>query len=164
MMDRESLMGKGHSSFLRRIKTRIVGPEHHFAVIAPRELAQSCLKEVEGIGISKAEITEAGIEFTGKLKGAYNCHLELRTASRVFCRIPPFRAGVSEELFYRVSQIPWELWMNQEIPLVVEARVEYSRIRHEGKTADLVYQGIGKRLIEMNPHSQPVGRALPGPE
>ena len=164
MMERESQLYGENRSFLRRVRTGIVGPEHRFAVVVPRELAQTCLREMENIGISNAEKTEAGVEFTGKLKDAYSCHLWLRTASRLFCRIPPFRAGVSEELFYKVSQIPWELWINHEIPLEIEARVEYSRISHEGKTADSVYEGIQKRFREELPGSNPVERSLPEAE
>ena len=158
-MNEESATDQENRSLLRRVRTRIVGQEHRFAVVVPRELVQSCMREMERIGISKAEKTEAGIEFTGKLKEAYSCHLWLRTASRLFCRIRPFRAGTSEELFYKVSQIPWELWINHAIPLEIEGRVEYSRISHEGKTADLIYQGIEKRFREKIPEFRSVGRS-----
>jgi 23S rRNA G2445 N2-methylase RlmL len=152
------------SSFLRRVRTGVVGPEHRFAVVVPRELAQICSSEMDRIGISAVETTEAGVEFTGKLKEAYNCHLWLRTASRLFCRISSFRAGISEELFYKVSQIPWELWINGEIPLQIEAEVVYSRISHEGKTADSVYGGIETRFRETTAGSLQVVRAWPEAE
>ncbi len=65
-------------------------------------------------------------------------------ASRVLCRLAPFRAGVAEELFYKVSQIPWELWLNPEIPLDIQAHVEYSRISHEGRVAEIIADSIRK--------------------
>jgi putative N6-adenine-specific DNA methylase len=163
-MEEQNLTDRECRPFSRRVRTKVTGPEHRFAIVVPRELAQTCLRETERIGISNAEKTEAGIEFTGKLKDAYNCHLQLRTASRLLCRIPPFRAGAAEELFYKVSQIPWELWINHEIPLEIQSRVEYSRISHEGKTADLVYQGIEKRFREKSAGSPTVARSPQEPE
>lgn len=160
-MDQENRTYRENRSFSRKVRTGIVGPEHRFAVIVSRELAQGCRREVENIGISNAEKTEAGVEFTGKLKQAYGCHLWSRTASRLFCRLPPFRAGIPEELFHKVSRIPWELWINRQIPLEIEAGVEYSRISHEGKTADLVYEGIEKRFRENVPDFQTVVKPLP---
>jgi len=155
MMKLESRKNHDHRSFSRRVRTKIVGPEHRFAAVVPRELMQICLREIEDIGISGTEKTEAGIEFTGKLKEAYNCHLWSRTASRLLCRMPSFRAGASEELFHKVAQIPWELWINAEIPLEIESHVEHSRISHEGRTADAVYQGIEKRFRERTSEFKP---------
>ena len=84
-------------------------------------------------------------------KDAYTCNLWLRTASRVLCRFAPFRAGAAEELFYKASRIPWELWLNQEIKLDIEARVEYSRISHEGRVAEIIAESIEKSLRKKGP-------------
>ena len=147
MTDRGGDSGQNmEKSFERRMRTRVVGPEHRFAAIVPRELAPICLGEIRELGITGAETTEAGVEFIGKLTDAYRCNLQLRTASRVLCRFAPFRAGVAEELFYKVSEIPWELWINPRVPLEVEAHVEYSRISHEGKVAELVLQAVERSV------------------
>ncbi len=132
----------------RRIRQHIVGPLHRFAVVAPGELAQICLREVNGLGIEGAQLTDAGVEFSGKITTAYLCNLRLRTASRILCRLAPFRAGVAEELFHKTSEIPWELWINPEIPLRIEAHVENSRISHEGRVAELVREGIERSIRE----------------
>ncbi|MGC9196028.1 MAG: THUMP domain-containing class I SAM-dependent RNA methyltransferase, partial [Syntrophobacteraceae bacterium] len=87
-----------------------------------------------------------GVEFTGRLKDAYGCNLWLRTAGRVLCRLSSFRAGAVEELFFKASRIPWELWLNPRIPIDLEAGVEYSRISNEGKVAEVIAQSIEKRL------------------
>lgn len=133
-------------AFERRIKRYIVGPEHRFAVVVPGELTQICLREVNGLGIEGAELTDAGVEFTGKLTKAYLCNLWLRTASRVLCRLVPFRAGAAEELFHKTKEIPWELWINPGIPLRIEAHVEHSRISHEGRVAELISRGIERSI------------------
>ncbi|MEN6439825.1 MAG: hypothetical protein ABFD97_14715 [Syntrophobacter sp.] len=133
-------------AFERRIKKHIVGPVHRFAVVVPGELSQICLREVKELGIEGAELTDAGVEFEGKVSTAYLCNLRLRTASRILCRLAPFRAGVAEELFYKTADIPWELWINREIPLHVEAHVENSRISHEGRVVELVSEGIERSI------------------
>ncbi len=132
--------------FSRRIKAHILGPQHGFAVIVPPELSPVCLKETVDADIECPEISDAGVVFSGRLKEAYVCNLWLRTASRVLCRLSPFRAGAVEELFRKVSRIPWELWLNPEIPLDIEAHVEYSRISHEGRVADILFESVEKSL------------------
>ena len=69
----------------------------------------------------------------------------------MLCRFAPFRAGAAEELFHKASRIPWELWLNQEIKLDIEARVEYSRISHEGRVAEIISESIEKSLREKGP-------------
>jgi 23S rRNA G2445 N2-methylase RlmL len=137
--------------FSRRIKTHILGPQHRFAIVVPPELAPICLKETLGIDIPGPEASEAGVEFSGKLKGAYVCNLHLRTAGRVLCRLTPFRAGAAEELFHKASRIPWGLWLNPEASLDVEAHVERSRISHEGRVKEIVSESIEKGLRETSP-------------
>jgi 23S rRNA G2445 N2-methylase RlmL len=134
------------AAFSRRIKTHITGPEHRFAITTPRELAPLCLGEAGLLDIPALELTEAGVEFTGRLKDAYVCNLWLRTAGRVLCRLSSFRAGAVEELFSKASRIPWELWLNPQVPIGLEAGVEYSRISNEGKVVEVLAQGIGARL------------------
>ncbi len=137
--------------FSRRIKTHIVGPEHRFAIVVPPELARICLNETRWLDIPQPELSDAGLEFSGRLKDAYTCNLWLRTASRVLCRLAPFRAGAAEELFHKASRIPWELWLNQDIKLDIEARVEYSRISHEGRVAEVISESIEKSLRKKGP-------------
>ncbi len=139
------------AGFSRRIKAHVVGPEHRFAVVVPPELVPICLNETRWLDIPQPEASEAGLEFSGRLQEAYVCNLWLRTASRVLCRFAPFRAGAAEELFNKASRIPWELWLNQEIKLDIEASVEYSRISHEGRVAEIIAESIEKSLREKGP-------------
>jgi len=139
--------------FSRRIKTHIAGPEHRFAIVVPPGLARICLDETRWLDIPLPELSDAGLEFDGRLKDAYTCNLWLRTASRVLCRLAPFRAGAVEELFHKASRIPWELWLNQNIKLDIEAIVEYSRISHEGRVAEVIAESIEKSLREKGPLS-----------
>ncbi len=108
-------------------------------------------------------MSEAGVEFSGRLNNAYACNLWLRTAGRVLCRLSPFRAGVAEELFYKVSRIPWDLWLNPEVPLDIDAHVEHSRISHEGRVAEIISGSIGKSLGKSVPAHFSEGEAHDAP-
>lgn len=137
--------------FSRRVKAHVTGPEQQFTVVVPPEFAPICLNEARSLDIPKPGVSDAGLEFKGKLKDAYCCNLLLRTASRVFCSLVPFRAGIAEELFYKASRIPWELWLNPDLPLDLEAGVQYSRIGHEGRVAEIISESIARRLREKAP-------------
>lgn len=132
--------------FSRRIKAHVIGPAHPLAIVVPPELAPLCLKEALDVNVPAPRAGGAGVEFNGRLRDAWVCNLWLRTASRVLCRLDSFRAGATEELFHKASRIPWELWLNPEIPLDVETQVERSRISHEGRVAEVIADCVEKGL------------------
>ena len=135
-------------SYWRHLKRYMHSPEHHFVAIAPSELASLCSDELRALGIEKTTLSEAGVEFSGRLEACYTANLWLSTASRVLCRLPSTRTGAVEELFGKVSAWGWEWWLSAEAPLHVEAHVEHSRISHEGLVAQTVLSGIQKRFKE----------------
>ena len=67
-------------------------------------------------------IERCGTRIHRQAKRCLRCNLWLRTASRVLCRLGSFRAGIAEELFYKASRVPWELWLNPEIPIDLRGR------------------------------------------
>lgn len=139
----ESVTNKAYERHLRRY---VLAPRHRLAAITPPELSSLCREELGALGFAETEVTEAGIEFFGELSDCYRCNLGLRTASRILCRFPDFRAGAVEELFTKVSSLRWELWLNPAIALQLETFVRHSRIEHEGMVEDTVYSGIEKRF------------------
>ncbi len=136
-------------AYLRHIKQYVQAPVHRFAAIAPPELAAICCGELVSLGFLEAKVTDAGVEFFGKLRSCYLPNVCLRTASRILCRLPSFRAGAVEELFRRALSCRWELWLNPEIPLEVRAFVQNSRIAHEGLVVQTFTDAVEKRF-----HSQ----------
>jgi putative N6-adenine-specific DNA methylase len=158
----------------RRIRRFVQAPVHRFAAVVPPELSPLCAVELRALGIPSPETTEVGIEFSGKLRVCYMANLELRTASRVLCILPSFRAGAVEELFNRIQNIHWELWLDSQTPLRVKAYLEHSRIEHEGLAVDTTVEGIQKRFRSAGlsaPHrwerqatQDPGAHKLPSPE
>lgn len=141
---------EGSKAFQRHVKQQIQARVHRFLAITPPELSSLCRDEMAALGLGELESTEAGIEFSGELPQCYLSNLWLRTASRVLCRLPEFRAGAAEELFRRVLRIPWELWLNSGLPLHITAFVEHSRLEHEGAVVDTVLAGVRKRFSLQN--------------
>ena|GEM_PF-180339 len=133
-------------AFRRNVRRHVEAPTHRFAAITAPEMAGLCQEELRSLGFSGTEITEAGVEFSGDFSYLYLANLWLRTAGRVLCRLPSFRAGIAEELFYKASGHHWELWLNPGIPLQVTAHVEHSRIENEGVVADTVLTAVRKRF------------------
>lgn len=136
----------GSKAFLRHVSRYIQSQPHRFAAVTPPELVDVCRAELQDIGFQEAESTPAGVEFEGRIEDCYLANLRLRTAGRILCRLPSFRAGTAEELFHKLTKIRWELWLDPTLPLQVEPHVEYSRIEHEGQMADTVLAGIQRRF------------------
>jgi putative N6-adenine-specific DNA methylase len=149
-LEKEQVDPQRTQAFLRRLKQYVQAPPHRFAAIAPPEVAALCRDELTSLGFSEIKMTDAGVEFIGKLKSCYLPNLCLRTASRILCRFSPFRAGAVEELFQRVSQYRWELWLNPKIPLEVRAFVQSSRITHQSLVVQTVLEGMGKRFQSLH--------------
>ena len=148
----ESLPNKAHERQVRRF---LWAPSHRLAAIVPPELSSLCMEELNALSITGTEITEAGVEFLGGLNDCYRCNLWLRTASRVLCRFPVFRAGAVEELFNKVSGLRWELWLSPALPLHLETFVNHSRIEHEGTAKETVLSGIERRFRMHHLHAPP---------
>lgn len=137
-------------AFLRQSKRYVQAPVHRMAAIVPPEFSPLCQQELAGLGIEQSLITEAGVEFSGKLAYCYLSNLWLRTASRILCRVDHFRAGAAEQLFNRVATFRWELWLNPDIPLRIEAHVRDSRIQHPSLVEKTVLDGMQRRFAELH--------------
>ena len=96
--------------FRRRIRRFVQAPGQRFAVIVPPGLIDVCRGELAELSIAGDEVHEGVLEVTGKWVTCYQLNLWLRTASRILCRLPVFRAGVIGELSHKVQSFPWELW------------------------------------------------------
>jgi putative N6-adenine-specific DNA methylase len=133
-------------AYWRQVRRRVQAPVHRFVAVVAPELARICQQELLTAGITENRITEAGVEFSGKLATCYQANLWLRTASRVLCRWPAFRTGVVGELFHKTVAIPWELWLNPDIPLKLNSHVQRSRMDHEGLVAETVLRALQQRF------------------
>ncbi len=70
-MEEERIDAQGHHAYLRHMKQYVQAPVHRFAAIVPPELARICCGELVSLGFSEATVTDAGVEFFGKLRSCY---------------------------------------------------------------------------------------------
>jgi putative N6-adenine-specific DNA methylase len=137
-----------NKAFWRQVRRHLQAQDHVFAAVVPRELQVLCRQELEALGIGGLRLSEAGVEFRGRLSACMQANLWLRTASRVLCRLPDFRVGVVGELFHKVAAIPWEYWLNALLPVAIQSHAARSRVDHEGTIAETVVRAIQHRFRE----------------
>jgi putative N6-adenine-specific DNA methylase len=148
-------------AFWRHVRQQVQARDHGFVAVLPRELADLCRQELVGLGIEEPRISEAGVEFSGRLTACLQVNLWSRTASRVLCRLPHFRVGVVGELFHKTAAVQWEVWLNPSLPLLVQAHSLHSRLDHEGLIAETVLKAIQYRFRE---YSYPVPTLWTSPQ
>ena len=130
----------------KRIRRRLLSREHLFLAVAQPAFRRILRGEMEELGFSVGEETDGGVEFSGRMGEGWRANLQLRTASRVYCRTLDCRAGAREELFRKVGAYPWELWLDPGLPLRVRGRVLRSRIRHEGEAVETLRDALQRRM------------------
>lgn len=146
---------RDNKAFWRHVRRQVQAQVHRFAAIVPRELQPLCRQELVELAIGELQLSEAGVEFTGRLAACMQANLWLRTGSRVLCRLPDFRVGVVGELIHKALAIPWEYWLNAALPLSIQSHAGRSRLDHEGVITETVLKAIQQRFQ---------GHGLPVPE
>ncbi len=129
----------------RRLKREVWSKQYTFLAVCQASLREVCLEECRQIGLEGAAAGEGGIIFSGKLSSGYRACLRIGSASRVRVTIAEFRAGAREELYGRVSKLPWELLLAGDV--VVRAKASASRFGHEGEIARSVTDAVRRRLV-----------------
>lgn len=134
-----------------RIRRHVSGRTHRFALVFPPGLEQAGRDEAHALGFRELPADEGDdrscMEWEGRLEDLMRAAAWLRIPSRIHLRMGRFRAGAREELFAAVSRIPWELWLTPG-PLRVQARLEHSRISHEGQAAATVEEAVRRRWTD----------------
>lgn len=165
--EREYALPQETKAYRRHLKRRVQGAVHRFAAVAPPELRNLCMAEVQGLGLGDPALSEAGVEFSGSLADCYSANLWLRTASRVLCRVQEFRAGAVEDLFRHASSFRWELWLSHRLPVRAEGHVFNSRIQSSSLVEATLRAAIGRRFQDVGltpPPSETEGTAAPASE
>jgi 23S rRNA G2445 N2-methylase RlmL len=134
------------SAWEKRVRRQISSKEYSFLAVVQAAFRDTCSRELRNEKFAIRDETDGGLEFTGRLEEGWRANLVLRTPSRIYCRAAFFKAGAREELFRRVSAIPWELWISASVPLRIEGRAIRSRIHHEGVLASTFYDALERRF------------------
>ncbi|WP_173474413.1 class I SAM-dependent RNA methyltransferase [Fibrobacter succinogenes] len=106
-------------AFEKRIKKHIIGKTHRFLAVVPLGFEQTLINELKFIGIETSDalnpphVTGDGkVEFTAKITEAWKAVAFSRLANRVLMHITDFKAENFRELEKKASEIPWELFLD----------------------------------------------------
>ncbi len=134
------------AAFAGRVKRHIVAHSYRYLAVCQPGLQGICAAEARAADLADVRLTDAGVEFVGKLADCYRANLWLRTPSRILLRADEYAARANEELFRKTLARPWELWLSPAVPVQVEAHVRRSRIGHEGNTAVTFAEAVRRRF------------------
>ncbi len=118
-----------NDAFEKRIKKHIIGKPHRFLAVVPLGFEQTLINELKFIGVetkdalptsssttpsaNQPHVTGDGkIEFTAKITEAWKAVAFSRIANRVLMHIADFKAENFRELEKKSSEIPWELFLD----------------------------------------------------
>ena len=121
-------------AFEKRIKKHIIGKPHRFLAVVPLGFEQTLIDELTFIGIETSDALsrhpeqcentktkdanqphvagDGKVEFTAKITEAWKAVAFSRIANRVLIHIADFKAENFRELEKKASEIPWELFLD----------------------------------------------------
>lgn len=107
-------------------------------------------EEILSLGLPLKAEGKAEVETEGSLEDAMRLNLFLRTGQRVLFELAAFKARNPDELYARVFQVPWEIYIPGNAYLCVTSFVENPSIRDTRfanlKCKDAVVDRMKKRL------------------
>jgi len=117
----------------KRIKRHVIGRQKDFFAVAAPGLEPLLYNEIISLPVSLAGVTtvQGGVEFTGPLQACYHANLKLRTANRILMRLTEFKATNFRQLIKKLSDIPWELFLNPGTVPEVNIATRHSRLYHK---------------------------------
>jgi putative N6-adenine-specific DNA methylase len=143
----------------KRIKRHVIGPVHDFFAATSPHVEALCFRELSdlSLGLETARPVSGGVEFRGRLADSYAANLLLRIPNRILMRIASFKATHFKQLEKKVSDIPWELYVNSRAKPVVHVKTAGCRLHHTTAIADRMIRSILNRRVD--PPSAPVPAA-----
>ena len=130
----------------RRIKRRVVGPDHDFFIVTTPGLEKACCAELQQLqpAVQEITVTRGGVAYRGKLHTCYEANLHLRTATRVLMRIGSVSARHFSRFEQEIGKLPWELYLPPGAVPQVDVSIRHSRLFHSGAVAEKTRAAVGR--------------------
>ncbi|QTA82417.1 SAM-dependent RNA methylase [Desulfonema limicola] len=138
------------SPLLKRIKRHITGRVRDYFVSTGPGFEKICYNELMALPLSVKDAmpVKGGVEFKGRFADCCLANLNLRTANRVLMRIDLFKASNFSQLQRKVSEIPWELYLDPGHMLEFRVSTSHSRLYHKEAIAQRIEQSISARFSD----------------
>ncbi len=136
------------SAFEKRLRRHIVGRvREYFAATAPG-LESLCRQELQSLPLTVQEsrTCPGGVTFQGRLVDCFMANLYLRTANRILMRIDSFKATRFQELEKKLSEWPWELFLQPQQAIDFHVSTKKSKLYHTDAIADRFRSSIANRI------------------
>jgi putative N6-adenine-specific DNA methylase len=112
-----------------------------YLVSTPGLEAPLCAEALDQ-GFIGAKVVDGGVAFEGTWADVWRANLVLRGPTRILARIGEFRAMHLAQLDKRARKINWAEFLNNTVPVRVEASCKRSRIYHAGAASQRVAKAI----------------------
>ena len=93
-------------------------------------LEEVLAKELIDLGADNVEILRRGVGFTGDLEMMYKANLCCRTALRILKPVFKFDAKNAEEVYEKVKQFEWSLYLNPSKTFAIDSVVFSDNFKH----------------------------------
>jgi 23S rRNA G2445 N2-methylase RlmL len=103
--------------------------KHRLVVTCAKGILPFLKQEIVDLGFPVLGESVAGVETAGSFEDTLRLNLHLRTAQRVLFLLADFGAANADELYRRVSAIPWEEYLSSDRYLCVTSSVDNPTIR-----------------------------------
>lgn len=109
--------------------------------------------EIEALGFTIDSVHETGVEITGNMQDCMKLNLHLRTAFNVLYLLKHFKCHDPDQLYNRVSNLPWEEIISPDEYVCVIGRIEtptientmYANLKVKDAIVDRIMQKVGRR-------------------
>ena len=154
-------------SLQRRVCRHIKAARHTFFAIVQPGFEETALAELQNLGVDDIVHThQGGITFRGKVEDCYRVNLSSRVITRVLMRIDRFKAFHFNQVYKRMRNIPWELYLPADAVPAFKVSSSASKLFHTGRVEEEAAKAVGERLSEVygsarridpaHPHAQSV--------
>ncbi|MDJ0781230.1 MAG: THUMP domain-containing protein [Desulfosarcinaceae bacterium] len=136
------------AAFQKRIKRRVTAREHTFFAVTAPGVERLCAQELAHLSAAPAAIEPiaGGVRFRSRLTTLYLANRHLRTATRILMRLTEFKATRFDQIYARLKDFPWELYLYGDQVFHIHVRTRHSRLYHRRAIADQVEHSLQERL------------------
>jgi len=149
------------NSFQKRFRRQVTGREQLFFAATAPGLENLCRREFLSLSLPEngLSVSGDGITFSGRVHDCYTANLYLRTANRILMRIAAFKATNFRMVRRKLSDFPWELYLQPNQPYELRVSARRSRLYHTKAIAEQFEAAISGRFASIFQEVQDIEKA-----
>jgi len=127
-----------------RIKRHVTSLPKKFFIATTPGLESACLAELNSLPLTALNPVTCfgGIEFKGYIQDSYMANLSLSTANKILMRILEIKVANFRQLEKKLSDFPWELFIDIQSAPTINVTSKHSRLYHKKAISERIYKSI----------------------